>query len=172
MFGSIKHKRSFLLLEVVLSLGLLALLFGCLALVQKDLFFSRTQQNAVYQSFRDEQRAYALLRTFFHSAQNLEVYSTSDPKVCSCIFDRGVRRDPALSGFVRGELYFFQEKRSIELMVYNLYISEKNARVPVLDHVSEFCIIERSADCLECRITREVPGGYSHSLVYLFRLGL
>lgn len=175
MFNNLVHrtkrKRPFLLLEVVLSLSLLVMLFGTLAFLQKDLFFSKKRQQAVYQSFVSEQRAYTVLRSVFHSAKNVECFTPEYlPKLCSCMFDRGVYQDPELSGLVRGELYFSQEHQTLELVVYNSHMLEKSEKIFILDHVKDVRVIAKSLDRLEVHIVREVPAISSHSLIYSFRL--
>lgn len=166
-----RRKQAFLLLEMVLSLSLLAMLLGTVAFLQKDLLFSRRHQNAVYKAFVDEQHAYVVLRSVFNSAKQVKCYApASCSQLASCIFDRGICRDPELSGCVRGEIYFSQENQTLELIVHSLRAFEKSEKILVLDHVKNVHMVETSLDRLEVRILREVPGVSSHSLMYLFRL--
>lgn len=164
MFGRFitRQKRSFQLLEVMIALGLLTILLGSLAFMQKRIYYSRKQQDQVYKTFLDEYRAYTVLRSIFCCAQNIRIVSNAEQgdAVCSFIFDRGVSRNPELSGEVRGDLIFSSKDKNIRLMIYNLSEPNKNECIIVLDHVthSDFILTNDTIRTMIIKLVRETLG--------------
>lgn len=165
-----KPKRAFLLLEVVIAICLLTILFGSLAYLHRRLCVSRRQQKVVYKTFLDEHQAYVLLRSIFDSVKKVQVTQEIGQEGPSCcfMFDRGVYRDPELSGQVRGELIFSHQENHLELIVHSLTVPDKSERIVVLDGVKQVEFMWLHGTRMAVKVLRETPLGAWHLLEYHF----
>ena len=170
-----KQKRQFLLMELFISLTLLAFLLGALGLWYRRIYCLHKQQERAYASFLEDSRAYKQLRILFRDALSL----SEDPGALFALtFDRGVYRDPELAGEVRAALHYNVDTHRLELRMYNLKNYQKMERHLLLSHVKNLTIsslgnIENQElpEKISLSITRELPKQNARTLHYVFSLG-
>jgi len=116
-----RSKRSFTLLEMMLSLSLLGLLLGTFffwshrnAQAKSALFHKR---QSVYQERYLDQRLSAI---FLGATLEKEGFFTSDHTSCLFTFDRGAYPVPALSHQVIGKLYHNPRSEGLYLSIWSL----------------------------------------------------
>ncbi|EPP38850.1 hypothetical protein BOKEGFJH_00700 [Chlamydia avium] len=173
-----RKKRSFLLVEVLVSFTLFFLIFCALGFWQRHLLISSRRNERLYKSFLQENIAYKKLRELFRFTSQFE--SLSSDTLCSVIFDRGVYSDPELAGEVAGFLCYNTHRKQLDLCIRSLKNQHKMETFVLLDHVSRVCCIPFSRDAenndLPNRVTLHI---YRNSpnlcqerlLVYQFNLG-
>ncbi|WP_434601906.1 DUF1494 domain-containing protein [Chlamydia crocodili] len=173
--SSKKRKRSFLLMEVLVSITLFALLFSVLGFWQRQMFCSNRRNERVYKTFLQESYAYKKLRTVFCATSHIEEIPGA---LCSVVFDRGVYRDPELAGEVAGSLYYHQSLGRLELQIRSLRNHTKVETALLLDNVSKIDIVpqrntgdQELPERLLIVIHRSFPEGSERILSYQFALG-
>ncbi|MDS0919522.1 DUF1494 domain-containing protein [Chlamydia psittaci] len=168
-----KQKRSFLLMEVLVSITLFAVLFSVLGFWQRHMFCSTKRDEKVYKTFLQENYAYKQLRTIFRATSQIEEVPGA---LCSVVFDRGVYRDPDLAGEVEGSLYYHKEEGRLELQIRSLRNHGKVETSLLLDNVSQVAIVPRGSDPelperMQMVIHRHFPKSTERVLTYQFALG-
>nr|WP_139415039.1 DUF1494 domain-containing protein [Chlamydia abortus] len=170
-----KQKRSFLLMEVLVSMTLFAVLFGILGFWQRHMFCSTKRDEQAYKTFLQENYAYKQLRTIFRATSQIQEIPGA---LCSVVFDRGVHRDPDLAGEVGGSLYYHKEQGRLELQIRSLRNHGKAETSLLLDNVSQVDIVPRrntSDSELPERVLmvihRHCPKSTERVLTYQFALG-
>lgn len=131
--GPRQIRRSFLLMELLLSLTLLSVLLTSLGMWSHTIFFSHKKKEVTFQAFAEEQRAYHQLRSWFSTATSL---SLSSQGLCSMMFDRGIYSDPDLAGKVSGTLVYDQQTHQLLLLIQSLRNPSKHERISLLKQVS------------------------------------
>lgn len=125
-------KRSFLLMELVISIILLSLLLGVLGSWSYRIFLSQRQDRQAYQSFLEEYRTYQRLRKYFLSATTLQI---DEQALCILTFDRGVYSDPDLAGTVLGRLYYDDKRHQLGMSIHSMRNLEKSESLVLLNDV-------------------------------------
>lgn len=173
-----RKKRSFVLVEVLVSLVLFSLLFGTLGFWQRHLLISSKRNEQLYKVFLQENNAYKKLRELFRFTSQFE--SLSSESLCSVVFDRGVYRDPELAGEVAAILYYNEQFQRLELCIRSLKNQDKMEIFVLLDHVSRvYCTpsfrhLENTdfPDRIGLHIYRNSPNSQRERLlVYQFAVG-
>lgn len=173
-----RKKRSFVLVEVLVSLTLFSLLFCTLGFWQRHLLISSKRDEQLYKIFLQENSAYKKLRELFRFASQFG--DLSSESLCSVVFDRGVYRDPELAGEVAAVLYYNEQFQRLELRIRSLKNQYKIETFVLLDHVSRvYCTpsfrnLENPdlPDRVGLHIYRNFPNSQRERLlVYQFALG-
>lgn len=171
MYHKVK-KRPMLLIEVILSFTLFALLFGILGFWQRQIFLSSRSKEQAYAAFSQENMAYRRLRDLFLSISQCTL-SSSDA-LCSFVCDRGVYRDPELSGEVAASLCYDTQGQRLELHIHSLRNTGKKEILTLLDRVSGVSLTplwDIQPNRLVMEIHRRAPGNQERIFAYQFALG-
>ncbi|ANH78620.1 DUF1494 domain-containing protein [Candidatus Chlamydia sanziniae] len=171
-----KHKRSFLLIELLITLTLMAFLLGVLGFWYRRIYCFQKQKERSYALYVEENRAYKTLRTMFNAA--LAPRENLPGMLYTLTFDRGVYRDPELAGEVRACLYHDVEGQELKLRISNMKREDKTETLLLLSHVKHVTITYQDAPDpnefskkIGCTIIQELPGFQIRTLNYQFALG-
>ncbi len=125
----LKKKRAFSLVEILISLGLVALLLSSLAFWYRSITTQKAIFNHLKGPLMEERYAHQRLQRVLPSAQSPFFTSASEGSLVF-IFDRGTCVEPKLSGKVLGKLYFDQASQSLCLGIWPFPEAERQERSP------------------------------------------
>lgn len=159
-------KQPFLLIEILICLSLMGLLLGVTVCWQSRSRKVHEKNAIVHKILGEENIFYKRLRKIYEEIR--EELITEDDEIHAFLFNRGISKNPELSGIMRGALIYNEEEQVLKLRVTNPKLTcyeEINLLSNVL--FVEDCVNTPEAITLSLRRSACKPFK-ERTLVYLF----